>query len=137
MLTRGEDDSAESHHAFFTDGLTNHSERLLPHFAIWGDVVGIVKIQFVDFFLRDKLINLDGPLTLDGDGLKLLRLDLDVLALPDFVALDDFVGLDWFLGLGVDLQVLDAVARVLVDLMEADFLQKTSQKKIHWMCQLC
>jgi hypothetical protein len=47
---------------------------------------------------------------------------LDVLALPNFVPLDDVFGLDFIATLGIDLAVLDAVAGVLVDLMEADLL---------------
>jgi hypothetical protein len=42
-----------------------------------------------DFFLRHKLVDLDGALALNRDGLKLFGLNLDILAFADFVALDD------------------------------------------------
>jgi hypothetical protein len=43
------------------------------------------------------------------------------LPFADLVAFDDVGSLDFISGLGIDLAVLDAIAGVFVDLMEADF----------------
>jgi hypothetical protein len=50
------------------------------------------------------------------------RIDLDVFALADFVALDDVARLDFVTRIRINLTVLDAIASVLVKLMEADLL---------------
>src|SRR5215467_6634800 len=62
MFTRGEDDLAECNHPFLADGLADHRKRLLPDFAIWNDKVWIAQVEFVDFSLRNELINLDDRL---------------------------------------------------------------------------
>ena len=56
------------------------------------------------------------------DGFQLLGVDLDVLALADLVPLDDVGRLDLVPGLRVNPTEFDAVARALVELMEADLL---------------
>jgi hypothetical protein len=50
----------------------------------------------------------------------LLPPGLDVIALADLVALDDIGGLYLVPALGINLAILDTVAGVLIDLMEAD-----------------
>ena len=122
VLARGEDHPGERHHAFLADRLANDRERLLAHFPVGHDVVRAVQIELVDFFLGHELVDLDRALALDGGGLELFRLDLDVFAFTDLVALDDVGRIHLLVGLGVDLAVFDAVAGVSIDLMKADFL---------------
>jgi hypothetical protein len=86
-----------------------------------------LEIQFVDFFLGHELVYLNCPLALNRNRLKLFRLKLQVFALADFVALDDVGGLDFVARLGVHLPIFDAIARLLVDLMKADFLSLTAR----------
>jgi hypothetical protein len=50
------------------------------------------------------------------------------IALPYLVALDDFLRLNGFFGLGINLQVLDAVASILGELMEADFFSLAARR---------
>jgi hypothetical protein len=120
VLARREDDPAECNHALLADCLADDRERLLADLAVRHEIVRAVEVQFVDLLLRYELVDLDRPLALDRYRLKLFGLDLDVLALADLVALDDLLGTDLVAGLGVDLSVLDPVAGVLVDLVEAD-----------------
>jgi hypothetical protein len=61
----------------------------LANLAIGSEVIGAVLIKLVDFFFRHELVDLDCALALNRNGLKLFGLDLDVLALADFIALDD------------------------------------------------
>jgi hypothetical protein len=49
-------------------------------------------------------------------------LDFDVLPLADLIAFDDLGGIDLIAGFGIDLLVLDPIAGLFVDLMEADLL---------------
>jgi hypothetical protein len=71
--------------------------------------------------------DLDRTFALNGDGLKLLGVKLQVFALPDFIALDDVGGVDLVTALRVDLPVLDAVAGILVELMETDLFPLTGR----------
>jgi hypothetical protein len=102
------------------DRLADDGERLLPHLAVGHDVVGVAEIQLVDLVLRDELLDVDHPRAFDGHCFKLLRFELDVLALPRFVALDDVVLRNLVAGVGIDLAVFDAIAGVLVDLVKPD-----------------
>src|SRR5262249_46616307 len=120
MLTRGEDHAGERHHAFLADRLADDRERLLADFAIRRDVVRAVEIELVDFFLRHEFVDLDRALALDGNRLKLFGLDLDVFALVHFVAFDDVGRVDLVSRLGIHLAVFDTIARLFIDLMEAD-----------------
>jgi hypothetical protein len=61
-------------------------------------------------------------MTLDGDCLELLGIDLDVCAFADFVAFDNLLGIHFVAGLCIDVAVLDPVSGVLIDLMKANFL---------------
>jgi hypothetical protein len=62
----------------------------------------------------------EAVLALDGDCVKLFRIKLKVFALANLVALDDVSGLDFIAGVGIDLAILDAMAGVLVELVEAE-----------------
>ena len=52
-----------------------------------------------------------------------------VLALADFVPFDDVGGVHLVGGFGIDLPVLDAIAGIFVDLMEADLFSLGGRRK--------
>src|SRR5688572_16403581 len=83
------------------DGFPDDGERLLPNLAVRDDVVRRVEIKFVDFALRDELFDVDQARAVDRHRFKLLRLELDVLALARFVALDDVGLVDLVAGVGI------------------------------------
>ena len=60
----------------------------------------------------------------DLDGLELLLFDLDILALLQLVAAALLVAFDDIAGLGVDHLLLQPVAGLLVDHVEAGFLDR-------------
>jgi hypothetical protein len=62
---------------------------LLSDFAIWNDEVRVAQVEFVDFRLRDELLDVDDALTFNSAGIEFLRLKLDILAFGDLVAFDD------------------------------------------------
>jgi hypothetical protein len=68
------------------------------------------------------LVDVDGAGRLDRDRLEVLVGDLDIVTLRDLVALDDVLAVDFLAGLGIHLDIADAVAGVLVELVEADLL---------------
>jgi hypothetical protein len=102
VLARGEYDLADRDHTFFVDGFTDHRERLLADLAVWNDVIRIAHVEFVDFFFRHELVDVDAPLALDRYGLKLFRIEFDVLALADLVTFDDVGLLDFITRLRID-----------------------------------
>src|SRR5713226_8943727 len=104
-------------------------ERLLAYLSIWRDVMGAVQVEFIYLLLGHKLVNVDGALALDCDGFEFFGIEFDVLALADLVAFDDVGGLDLVPALGINLAILDTVAGVLIDLMEADLLALRRSRK--------
>src|SRR6266481_2816912 len=126
---RGENDSAERHHAFLADRVADDREGLLADLPIGHHVVWVVQIEVVDLLPRHELVDLDRARALYGDGLEFLGFELDVFALADFVAFDDVGRVDFLLGLRVHFAVSDAVAGVLVDLMKPDFFALAARGK--------
>ena len=94
----------------------------LTNFTVGGDVIRAIQVEFIDLVPGHELIDVDCALALDCDGFQFLGVDLDVLILADLVPLDDVGRLDLIPGLRINPAVLDAVARTLVELMEADLL---------------
>src|SRR5262245_34029211 len=90
--------------------------------------VRIVEIQLVDLLAGYKLVDFDRPLTLNCYGFKLFRLNLDVLALADFVAFDDVRGFHFIFVAGINLTIFDPTAGLLVDLMETDLLPLAARR---------
>src|SRR5262249_52694883 len=105
---------------FLADGLADHRKRLLSDFAIWNDEIWVAKVEFVDLSPWDELINLYDTFAFNGDGLKLLRFELDVFALSDLIAFEDVSAIHLVPGFGVNLPVEDAIAGLLVELVEAN-----------------
>src|SRR5262249_49392835 len=85
-------------------------------------IVGTDDVTRVDLLALDELIDLDRACGLERDVLELVLRHLEVAALVDLITLDDVVVGNLLAGLRVDADVFDAMAGVLVDLIEADFL---------------
>src|SRR5579862_10052218 len=122
VLARSENNFADRHHSLGADGFADYGECLLSDFTVGHDVIGVRQIEIVDLPLGHELIDFDGALALERDGLKLLRLQGDVIALADLVALDDVRGLHVLAGFSVDLAVADAIAGVAIELVKTDLL---------------
>jgi hypothetical protein len=122
VLTGGEDNFGKRHHALGTYRFPDDGKCLLADFTVRDDVIRVAEVKLINLFAQNEAVNLDGALAFERDGLKLLGLHLDVFALGDFIALDDIADLDLVAAFGVDLAIFDAMARVLVELMEADLL---------------
>ena len=76
----------ERHPALVLHGIADNGERLLAGLAVRHDVIGAVEVALVDLIDGHELVDVERVRALDLDGLDLLGLDLDVLALGDFVA---------------------------------------------------
>jgi len=79
-------------------------------------------IEHIDLALGHELVDFNRALALQRDRLEFFRIDFDVFALADLVTLNDVARLDFVARIRIDLAVLDPIAGVLVELMEADFL---------------
>ena len=84
-----------------------------------GDEIGALEIARIDVGGVDELDEIDGLLALELDRLDLLGLERHVGVVVDLVALDDVGAVDLADALH-RLGVVDAPARGLVDLPEAD-----------------
>jgi hypothetical protein len=92
-----------------------------------------VQVEFVDLFLGHKLVDVYGALALNRDRFELLGIELDIVALADLVPLDDVSGIYFIAGFRIDLAVLNAVASLLVQLMETDLLTvRCGRKQSNW-----
>jgi hypothetical protein len=137
VFARGEDDLAECHHPFLAGGLADHRKRLLSDFAIWNDEVRVAQVEFVDFRLRDELLDVDDALTFNSAGIEFLRFKLDILAFGDLVAFDDVGTFHIIPGYGIDFPVADAIASLFVELVEADLFSLGSRLTLRGSSRLC
>ena len=129
VLARREHDLADCDHALFADGFPDDSECLLTDLSVRGNVIGVVQVDFVDLVLGHELVDVDRALALNRDGFELLGIKLDIVALADLVPFDDVCGIDLITSFGIDLPALDALASVLVELMEAGLLALRGGRK--------
>jgi hypothetical protein len=111
----------------FANGFPDDRERLPSYFAIRGDVVRTIEVELVDFPLRDELIDFDGPRALKRNGVELVGIKLDV-AFADLVSVNDGLRWDFVAGLDIDPLVLDAVAGLFIELVEADFFALAARR---------
>ena len=118
----GEDDAGQRHAALVLHGVADDGECLLAALAVRHDVVGPLVVALVDLFFGHELVDVDGVRALELDGVDLLGLDLDVLALGQLVAPALVVLVDDPPGLFVDHLLAQAVAGLAVDLVEAGLL---------------
>src|SRR6185437_3545210 len=79
-------------------------------------------VAVVDLGARYEAVDVDRVRALDLDLLELVVLDHQVLALADLVAAPDVLALDHVAALAVDQLLLQPVAGLLVDAMEAHLL---------------
>ena len=91
---------------------------LLAALAVRHDVVGPLVVALVDLLLGHELVDVDGVGVLELDGVDLLGLDLDEFALGQLIAPALVVLVDDPPGLFVDHLLAQAVAGLLVDLVE-------------------
>ena len=70
--------------------------------------------------MLDKLVDVDGARRFQRDVLELFLRHLDEGVGVDLVALDDVLVGDFLAGVGIHLDVFDAVAGLLVQLVEGD-----------------
>jgi len=110
-----EDDARQSHHLLRPHGVADDGKRLLAHPIGGGEVVGRVEVKLVDLGARNEALDVDRVITLDLDGLDLLVLQHDVLALADLVTLRLVLRLDRLAGLLVDELAAHAIASVAIE----------------------
>ena len=108
-------------HPLVFDCVSYDGECLRPGLSIRHEVVGIRKIQLVDFFSRHELVDLDRSLAFDRHGLQLFGLDGNIVALVLLKGFDDVFPVDFAAGVRIDFPVLDAVASFSIDLMKVNF----------------
>ena len=121
-LAAEQHDARQAHHLLRPHGIADDGERLLAH-AIGGrEVVGRVEVKLVDLGARHEALDVDGVIALDLDGLELVVLEHDVLALGDLVALGLVLGLDRLAGLLVDELAAHAIAGVAIEGAKRDAL---------------
>src|SRR6202048_1975644 len=110
-------------------GIASWLSDMLTDLSVRGNVIGIVQVQFVDLLPRNELVDVDRALALNRDGFELLGIKFDIVVLADFVALDDICGIDLVAAFRIDLTVLDAMASLLIELVEADLLALRGSRK--------
>jgi hypothetical protein len=86
MLAVREHDAGERDLALVLHGVADYGEGFLSALAFGDDVVRALIVALVDVFLGDELVDVDRVRALDLDRLKLLGLDLDILAARQLVA---------------------------------------------------
>jgi hypothetical protein len=69
----------------FLHCVADHGEGFFAGLAVRRDIVGAIEVAPVDLVDGHELINIKRVGALDLDGLDLLGLDLDVLALGDLI----------------------------------------------------
>ena len=76
----------QRHSALVLHGVADDGEGLLAALAVRHDVIGPLVVALVDLLLGHELVDVDRVRALELDGVDLLGLDLDVLALGELVA---------------------------------------------------
>ena len=122
MLARSQHEAPKCHLARGRDCLPDRDEGIGPDLAFRGDEVGADVVEVVNLLARHELVDVDGAGRFYRDRLKVLIGDLDVVALRDLIALNDVLAVHLITRLCIYLHVTDAVAGVLVELIEADLL---------------
>ena len=119
VLAVGEHDPRQRDAVLVLHGIADHGKGLDGRLAVGRDVIGMVEIALVDLVPRHEAVDVDGVVALDLDGVEFLRLDLDIFAFAELIAAGLLVALDHVAGLGVDHLLLQPVAGLLVDHVEA------------------
>ena len=123
LLLGAQHDAGDRHLA----GLAHRLEQQavgLPRALVGDEVVRVVVEDRVDVLEVDEVLDVDRAGLLGGDRVELLGRDHDVALLGQLEALDDLLVRDLLVGHGVHALLGDAVARVGVELVEADGLAR-------------
>src|SRR5215472_11446153 len=121
VLAACEHDAAERHHVHLANGVTDDGKGILSDLTIRRDVVRRVDIALVDLALRNELVDVDGPRAFNLNGLELLVLDKEILALADLIASRNVLPRDGLAGLGIHVLLLEPVSGLSIDAIETDF----------------
>jgi hypothetical protein len=133
VLPAGEHDAAERHHVHLGNGITDDSKSILSDLTVGRDVVRRVDIALVDLALWDELVNIDGPRAFNLNGLELLVLDKEIVALADLIASRDVLPRDDTASLGIHVLLLEPVSGLPIDAIEADFFpQRRGRVESDW-----
>jgi len=73
----------------------------------------LVQVQLINLVRRHALIDLDDARAVEGNRIKLIRFELNILVLSRFVAFDNIAGINGAVGLGVHFPVFDGARRRL------------------------
>ena len=120
MLAVSQHHPPDRYHIHLANSLPDHGEGVVANLAVRTEIVRADNVAGVDFFALHELIDLDGPRGFQRDVFELFLGHLDVGVGVDFEGLDDVLVRHFLAGVGVHARVLDAVAGVPVDLVEAD-----------------
>ena len=98
--------------------IADDSEGILANFVVRHDVVGRVEVSLVDVRERYELVDRDGVAAVYLERFQLFVINSDINVLLDLIALDDVRLVDLVARVAVDLLVVNAGARRLVDLVD-------------------
>src|SRR5207237_8342318 len=97
-------------------------EGVVANFPVRTQVIWPDEVSGIDILLRYKLVDFDGAGGFQRDVFKLFFRHLYVGVGINLESLRDLVVGNLLTRVGIDLQLLDAVAGLFVDLVERDFL---------------
>jgi hypothetical protein len=112
---------ADRDHVHVADGLADHRKGIVSDLAVGTKVIRSDDVAGIDLLALHELVDIDGARGLQRHVFKLFLGHFDVAVGVDLEAPDDVLVRYFLTGLGVDARILDAMAGVLVDLIEADF----------------
>jgi hypothetical protein len=122
VLAVGQDHASNRDLVHLTDGLADDGESVVTDLTVRTQVVRSDQITRIDLGAVDEFVDLDGPGRFQRDVLEFLLCHLDERVGVNLLALDDILFGDLLAGVGIDLGVLDAVARLPVELVEGYLL---------------
>jgi hypothetical protein len=122
VLPARENDAADGNHFHVADGLADNRKGVVADFPIRDQIVGPDEIAGIYAGLWYELVNVDRARGFQGNVFQFLLRHLDVGVGIDLVAFHNIVVRNFLASVRVHLQVLDAVAGVSVDLVEAYLL---------------
>ena len=111
MFAARQYDPTDGDHVHFGNRVANDREGVLPNLAIGGEVVRGVDIAVVDLTARNELIDFDRPRAFDLHGIDFLVFNNEVLAFRNLIPARCVFSGDNVAGLGIDVLLLQAVAR--------------------------
>src|SRR5262249_27747260 len=133
MLAPRQHHPTERDHVQLCNGVPNDGEGFLTHRPIRRYVIGRVDVALVDLIFWNELVDVDGAGALDLNGFYFLILDKHVLAFGDLVAAHHVFPGDNFASLGIDVLLLQPVARFPVDPIKNSLFRSTRRPdRVQW-----